>query len=391
MTSEEIDILFSPGVRAAIDDNIDRDPVSVALDKRIPHAALVATQVKYLQRARTKLPSFYQARCIIPPLAFEQASSEGTAGQKQYSGGVCVDITCGLGVDTLALSKRFVHVIAVERSSELAYLAGRNFGLLGANNIHVVNMAAEDFLASGKPGHADLIYIDPDRRGGDGRKMVRLEDCEPDVVAMLPRLRAMADKLVVKMSPLFDVDEAFRVFGEHTRVEVVSLGGECKEVLAETGDNIPSPRIAATIIGFGTVEYDAGQAAPLADEERVPGDFSYLVVPDVALAKARIAKRYFAEHGFYIESDSSYAFATALPGKFPGKAYRITEVVPYSPKKLKKELTKRAVKHIDLLKHDFPLSAADIVRQLGVKEGGAVKMAFTRMDGRSWAMFVEAD
>lgn len=388
MTREEIDILFSAPVREAIAANIAGDPVKIALDKRIVHAGRVATQVKYLQRARTKLPSFYEARCVIPPLAFEQASSERTAAQKTYSGGLCIDLTCGLGVDTLALSQRFTRVIALERDPALAYLAQRNFELLGAGNITVINCPAEEYLASPDAPRADLIYADPDRRSMSGRKLVCLEDCEPDIVALLPRLRELAGKVVVKMSPLFDVDEVFRIFGSHSRAEVVSLDGECKEVLAETGGGIPTPRIAATVTGFGTVEYDARQPE-IPALAHAPENLRYLVVPDVALAKARIAKRYFTESGLYIETDNSYAFADTLPDALPGKAYRIAHSEPYAPKKLKKMLADSGIKRADILKHDFPVSAADIARQLGVKEGGGTKIAFTRMGGQLLALFIE--
>ena len=79
LTLQEIERLKSEEVRKAIEDNIERDPAAVALDSRIPDARLVATEVKYLQRARHKLPRIYQARCIIPPRAFEQSSSEECA------------------------------------------------------------------------------------------------------------------------------------------------------------------------------------------------------------------------------------------------------------------------------------------------------------------------
>ena len=79
MTPEQYRLLLTPEVRHTVEEQIGRDPAAIALDKRIPHAALVATQVKYLARARTKLPSYYEARCILPPLAFEQASSEACA------------------------------------------------------------------------------------------------------------------------------------------------------------------------------------------------------------------------------------------------------------------------------------------------------------------------
>lgn len=87
---------------AAIAANRGRDPLEVALDRNTPHARLVATQVKYLARAEAKLPSYAAAQCILPPLAFEQASSEACAAHKRIAGGAVLDLTCGLGVDTFS-------------------------------------------------------------------------------------------------------------------------------------------------------------------------------------------------------------------------------------------------------------------------------------------------
>ena len=214
--------MLLPEVRQAIDAAGGRDPLEVALDSRIPHARSVATQVKYLERARHKLPTFAAARCILPPRAFEQASSEGCARCKRIEGDRVLDLTCGLGVDAWALSRRFRRVTALERDPVLAAVAAENFSRLGVANIEVVNSSAEEFLQ--REGlHFDWIYVDPDRRSADGRKLVRMEDCSPDVVALLPRLREAAPRLCVKNSPLFDVDEAFRRFGP-CRVEVLSVG-----------------------------------------------------------------------------------------------------------------------------------------------------------------------
>ena len=173
MTPEQYRLLLTPEVRHTVEEQIGRDPAAIALDKRIPHAALVATQVKYLARARTKLPSYYEARCILPPLAFEQASSEACAARKSCSGERVLDLTCGLGVDALYLSKRFREVITLERDATLAAVAGENFRRLGATNIRVINSSAEAFLASTRD-HFDWIYADPDRRSAEGRKLVRL-------------------------------------------------------------------------------------------------------------------------------------------------------------------------------------------------------------------------
>ena len=55
-SAEEFSILCSEECYEAVKANIDRKPTDIALDRRIPNASVVATQVKNLQKARTKLP-----------------------------------------------------------------------------------------------------------------------------------------------------------------------------------------------------------------------------------------------------------------------------------------------------------------------------------------------
>ena len=150
MTPEQYRLLLTPEVRRTVEEQIGRDPAAIALDKRIPHAALVATQVKYLARARTKLPSYYEARCILPPLAFEQASSEACAARKSCSGERVLDLTCGLGGDALYLSKRFREVITLERDATLAAVAGENLRRLGGGAAPAAGNAAASGYAVGE-------------------------------------------------------------------------------------------------------------------------------------------------------------------------------------------------------------------------------------------------
>jgi len=99
ITPEEYALLRTDEVREAIARARGRDPLEVATDRRVPHARLVATQVKYLARAERKLPSYAAAQCILPPRAFEQASSEACAAHKRIAGDSVLDLTCGLGAD----------------------------------------------------------------------------------------------------------------------------------------------------------------------------------------------------------------------------------------------------------------------------------------------------
>jgi SAM-dependent methyltransferase len=370
ITFEQYQLLCTEEVRKAIDANISRDALEVALDKRIAHAAEVATQVKYLGRAQKKLPSYYGARCIIPSLAFEQSSSEECAAHKPLSGGSVLDLTCGLGVDALYLSKKFERVVTIERNEVLAEVARENFRRLGAENIEVVCADSAEFVAT-CDDHFDWCYADPDRRGAKGEKLVRLEDCSPDMVALMPRLRSTAERVCIKASPMFDVEEALRLFDDCS-VEVVSLGDECKEVLIYIGES-NQQQITATALGLGSYTKDANTIPAPSTPEFRGEEYRWLVQPDVALQKCRLARAHLVGKAD-IWSENGYGFATERPEGVIGRIYEIEQIEPFDPKRLKREMKgqKRQI-----FKRDFPISTERLTAMTGLKEGGTKKIAFT--------------
>ncbi|MBR3846822.1 MAG: RsmD family RNA methyltransferase [Alistipes sp.] len=377
ISREEITILCRPEVQQAIRANLDRDPLQVALDRQVPEARLVATQIKYLQRARRKLPSYAQACCILPPRAFEQASSEQTAAYKPIEGDRVLDLTCGLGVDAMALSRRFRRVVTLERNEALVEVARINLQRLGITNVEVVHTSAEEYVTHCRD-HFDWIYADPDRRSAEGRKLVRLEDCSPDIVALYPRLRELADALAIKNSPLFDVEEALRYF-PRSRVEVLSLDDECKEVLIY--DDGRGPLITATALGQGS--YD-GQQTPSIAQPPVfdPHAYQWLIIPDVALQKSRLVREHLAGKAD-CWSENGYGFAAVRPEGVLGRIEAIETIERFNPKLLKRTLKGHRV---ELLKRDFPISIEELRQRLAVKPGGEMRLAFTKIGEEYWTI-----
>ena len=377
ITAEEYDLLRSDELRQAIAAARGRDPLEVALDRTVPHARLVATQVKYLARAERKLPTYAAAQCILPPRAFEQASSEATAAHKRIAGDTVLDLTCGLGVDALYLARHFRRVVALERDPLLARITADNLSRMGVANIEVVNSSAEEFL--GREGlHFDWVYADPDRRSAEGRKQVRLEACSPDIVALRPAIDRIAPRLCLKNSPLFDVDEALRLF-PGSRVEVVSSGDECKEVVVYADGS--GPLVTATALGTGSFSARPGAAAPEAPAFD-PARYHWLVVPDVALQKARLARLHLAGKAD-CWSDLGFGFAEEEPHGIIGRVLPVERIEPYDPKRLKRELKGRG---LELLKRDFPLPAEELMRRLGTRPGADLRMAFTKIGNDFWAI-----
>lgn len=383
LSNADIDIMATEEFRQSVLRNIGRDPVAVALDKHVDNASLVATQVKYLQRAKHKLPRLYEAGCIIPPRAFEQSSSEESAGVKAISGGSLLDLTCGLGIDTISFSERFDRVVALERDEVLARVVRYNLGLLGIKNVEVVTTTAEDYL-SRCGEHFDWVFVDPDRRSAEGKKMVRMEDCSPNVLEQMPHIERVADRLGVKLSPLFDVEEARRLFPS-SEVEVVSIAGECKELNVYTKAQTEMLRIVIAGVGVWEYGFEATTAQPTTAPLDVEGA-RYLIIPDVAMQKGRVAV---AEFGRYAQiwSNNGYAFAGVLPeGKLPAKIYEIERIERYNPKQLKREFKGVGV---EILKRDTQLSVDAVRKATGMRAGSERMIAITSIESDVWVVHIK--
>lgn len=377
MTYEEFQTLCREEVQTAVKANRRRSPVEVALDGRVPEARLVATQVKYLQRAVQKLPSYVEAGCILPPRAFEQASSERCAAHKRMQGESVLELTCGLGVDALALSRCFRRVVTLECNEVLAAVTRENLRRLGVTNVEVVCARAEAYVAACTE-RFDWIYADPDRRSEEGKKLVCLADCSPDVLTLYPRLKELAPRLCLKNSPLFDVEEALRLFPK-SRVEVVSLDGECKEVLIY--DDGAGPSVTATALGVGSYTASDTEQPPLPEVFRAT-TYRWLVIPDVALQKSRLVRHHLAGKAD-CWSENGYGFAVEEPHEVLGRCYEIDCIEPFDPKGLK-----RALKGLrgEVLKRDFPLSVEELRRKLALKAGDEVRLAFTKIGAEYWTI-----
>lgn len=379
-TSEEFQILCSEEVAKAVRENIGRSATDIAFDKRVPYASVVATQVKNLQKSRTKLPSYFAVQAIVPTLAYEQSSSEECAQRKRLEGDSVLDLTCGLGVDAYALSKRFRRVVTVERNAMVAAVARENFRRLGADNIEVVCSSAEEYLAS-CTDHFDWCFSDPDRRGVKGEKLVRLENCSPDVVALMSTLQRVSERICIKCSPLFDVDEAFRLFGD-CAVECVSLGGEAKEVNIYI-DGSKQSQLTAVAVGIGDFSCSTEERNAAVWSE-LPSDLSryrYITLPDVSLQHARMVAAAFAGK-CDVWSNNGIALSEERPEGVLGRVFEAETIFEVD------SAFKRVMKgrKAEIYRRNFPLSNSEICKRFRCSEGGAEKWCFTRIGARLLAI-----
>ena len=375
----------------------------------------VIRQIQARQLLKKKLPSWSENDELLFPkrLSLEQCSSELTA---KYKRTICrrdakslIDLTGGMGVDTSFLSDNFDETIYVESQAELCELAEHNFKVL-KKNIKVVNAKAEDFLT--QCGEVDCIYLDPARRDEYGRKMVSLHDCSPDVAELQDLLFEKTNTVIVKLSPMLDIDIIKKELKNIKEIHVVAVRNECKEVLVlcqRTTDNGQQtlseedarPCISTRVVDlhenwkFSFTEDEEQNAIPtFADEIG-----KYLYEPGVACMKAAPFKLLSQRFNIKKLHRNSHLYTSdELVTDFPGRTFEVINVIPFN-KKTKKTLMQTLTQtqsdehsatwrlgdlvsqKVSIAVRNFPLSAEELRKYLGFKDGDDFYIFGTTMKG----------
>ena len=394
---------------------------------------LALTTLEVRRKLRDKVPEWYAVPSLVYPLRVsgEQCSSTATARYKASVAALCTktpllvhgptispapytesaslvhgkriaDLTGGLGVDSWAFSQVFEEVLYNEMRPELADAAAHNFRELGVTNIRVRNcelgMTNESCPVMAGPDRPstvmevldgfrpDVLFLDPARRAADGRKVFRLEDCQPDVLQLLPELLNACSHVLLKLSPMADITLVCKQLGCVKAVHVVAADGECKELLLllERGYD---GTYAMTIVEDGAVMEIPGQAR---DEGRGPGikieplprigPGEFLFEPGKAMMKAGafdVPGRYGLEK---LGKHTHLYVGAKVPEELRpfGKVFEILEVVPLNNRTVK-DIGKRYPK-ADVTARNIPLTSDQLRKKLGVADGGSVHIFGVHID-----------
>ncbi|GAB2854375.1 class I SAM-dependent methyltransferase [Hymenobacter ruber] len=367
------------------------DPAHLALQARrhpgLPVPELVR-QIQARQKARAKLPAWADnPELIFPPaLSVEQASSARTAAFKAnlVGGQRLADLTGGFGADSAAFAARVGQVDYVERDPALAGVVRYNFSQLGIDNVTINAADAVAFLKS-TPHHYDWIYLDPARRDTAARKIFLLRDCEPDVVKLLPLLLHKADKVLLKTSPMLDIEQAVQGLAHVRRLWVVAVDNEVKEVLYELGQEpaIDPERFALNLRRDGTQqEFRLNRAREARATPRYAEAQQYLYEPNAAVLKAGAFRSIGTAFELLKLHQHSHLYTSdVLRADFPGRVFKILAVEKADGTALKAHLGPEARAHVTT--RNFPDSVADFRRRTGIREGGDIYLfATTDLRGR---------
>lgn len=345
-------------------------------------------QIQGWQIARRKLPKW--AACdgvIFPPhLSMEQCSSEPTA---QYKLNLAMewakivghasrmtDLTGGFGVDFSFTSCAFAAATYVERNEQLCHIVEHNLPLLGLNNATVVCADAVEYLSTVEP--QTMLFLDPARRDEHGAKTVMLADCTPDVVQLLPKLLEKSRFTMLKLSPMLDWHKAVDdLQGTVREVHIVSVGGECKELLLVLSTVVES-ELKVYCADLSTASdtsslfvYTPGSSAPVANSTFNIQHSTFLHEPNASIMKAGCFDELAAAYGVSPVSRNSHLFLSDEPVEdFPGRSFVVERVTTMNKGELRKALV--GIEKANIATRNFPLTVAELRKRLKIKDGGDV-------------------
>ena len=338
----------------------------------------LAQQLDGKRRAKIKLPLWYETPGILfpPKLNLEQTSSALTASYKSelVQGDSLIDMTGGFGIDSYYFAQKLKEVHHIEMNTEVSAFAKANFETLKTTNITSVCEDSITYLKKCK-GTFDTIYIDPARRDDVKGKVFKLSDCVPDVRLHLDLLLEKGKQILIKTSPLLDITAALKELKQVSEIHSIAIKNEVKEVLWRITPAVNEEIKVITVNQNGkqvdktycTLQELQNATATYAEPKQ------YLYEPNATLLKAG-AFNWISEHYSLLKlHPHSHLYTSDSMKQFPGRSFKIIEVLPFDNKIKKQLLLKKA----NITTRNFKLTVAALRKKLNIKEGGDTYLFFT--------------
>jgi 16S rRNA G966 N2-methylase RsmD len=338
---------------------------------------ILADQLSGRRKAKAKLPLYYSTPGIVypPGLNLEQSSSEKTAQFKAdvldkvlINKNTLVDLTGGFGVDSHFLSKIFNTIDFVEPNAPLHSVARHNHQTLGAVNIQYHNSTAENFLSHFK-GKVDCVFIDPSRRSKTKQKVFKLSDCEPDVPNLLSTIFQKSDCILIKTSPLLDIQHGIKELKHVEKVWVVSVDNECKELLFLCRNGFEEePNIIAVNLQDRHKDFEFKLTEEKSSVSKFSEPLIYLYEPNTSILKAGSFKLIGEKFSLFKLHPSTHLYTSKeLNQDFPGRIFKIIQSVKPDARSLKETFPEGKA---NVITRNYPLTTEKLKKRTKLKDGG---------------------
>ena len=337
----------------------------------------LANQIVVKNKSVKKLPTWFSKEKIYYPekISIEQTSSEITANYKSklVSGKKLIDLTGGFGVDSFYFSKQVSEVIHCEIDNDLSTIVAHNYQQLNVKNITTISNDGIEYLQK-TTDFFDWIYIDPSRRNDHKEKVFLLKDCLPDVPKQLDFLLTKTNQILIKVSPILDITSTIKELKFVSEIHIVAVQNEVKELLFLVNKNVAKEIKIITI----NILSDKNQQFEFYSNSQITANYemplSYLYEPNAAILKSGAFHQIADEFNLFKLHKHSHLYTSNSLIDFPGRRFKIEQVLKYDKKLLKKMIPE---KKANITIRNFPKTVAQIRKETSLKDGGKSYLFFT--------------
>ena len=375
--------ILSDEIQKFIANHLNDDPNDLVLkgipfDKRLHQSVL--DQIRSKQKAQSKLPEWFNTEGLYypPSLNLEQTSSEITARYKAslVSGETLIDITGGFGVDSHYFSKQIKSVAHCELNEDLLTIAKHNAAVLGSG----IEFYAGDGidLLKNLDQQFDWIYLDPSRRSGSKQKVFLLADCSPNAKTFKGLFLKYAKRVMIKTSPLLDLKKTLQDLEFVKAIHIVAVNNEVKELLwileRDYNDSVDVISLNLSKNKEQVFQFKFEELQEAYSKTSQP--LSYLYEPNAAILKAGAFNLLTDQLEVFKLHQHSHLYSSESLLEFPGRRFKIENIIPFN----KKRFSKEGIKKANITTRNFPMSVHDIRKKLSIKDGGDIYLFFTTLE-----------
>ncbi len=333
----------------------------------------IVQQIKGRKVAEKKFPFLLKENIVFPPnLNLEQTSSQATAIYKSQflKGKKFIDLTSGFGIDAWFLSQNFEEITLVEQNSKLLEIVEHNWETLG-RKAKFINQNLEEFLKSNTETF-DVVYLDPARRNENKQKVFLLEDLSPNLLEIQDELLKFSEQVIIKLSPLIDLKYLMSVLKNISKIEIIAVKNEVKEILVYINSKSVTEKIFCKCVNLESD--DPGFEFYFGEEENISSEFSeplqYLYIPNNAVLKSGAFNLISIQFNIKkLHPNTHFYTSNQLIESFPGRSL---EVQTIDAKELKKG------DQFNIISKNHPLSPEEIKKKYKLKDGGTRYLLFTQ-------------
>jgi hypothetical protein len=335
-------------------------PADIARWRKQAGAPIVAAAIRIASaraRARSK---FSRADQVWPdPVGVEQSTSEAVARYKatRFDCPLVVDLCAGIGGDSLALAER-AGVLSVDLDDGMCRRLAWNAAVYQvADRVQPCRARAESFTIP----QGAWVHIDPDRRanGMERARSLAAYSPGPDFLRGLIRQTPAG---AIKLSPASDFEQF--VAGLNIEVELISLGGECKEATVWFGAAASCRRRATRLPENVTWTDREGDWSHSWKVPVVPVS-SYVYDPDPALLRSGLPDSFAHTHGLgRIAADVDYLTGDRLVRTPFLAAFRVLSIHSMDLKRLRRVISDAEIGPLDIKIRGLELRPEQVRSQL---------------------------